>query len=480
MLLPPSLPSAPPAGEAPPRTTPPRSLRRRFAPYAPAPRSAGRLPFIDGLRALALVLVFLNHASGTSAFPSMLAPIARDPHLGLAGHGVKFFFVISGFLITSILVRELDRTGTIDRRAFLLRRARRLLPALLPFVLVVALLRLAGVYAFEPRQLIGALTFTGRLGSWELGHLWSMAVQEQFNVAWALILVLGGRRVASRCAVAAVILVPLARVAHATLYPDGTSLYLGNGASIDTLALGCLLALHRDRLASHRWFNAVVESRWSVPLLYLLAAGSLLIGWRPSVLLRTPLVAAAIVLILERCIRHPDRGLARVVTARGVVYVGSASYSLYLWQQLFLDPTSASWPAAFPVNIAAAVGVGLLSWHLIERPLSAGAFGLSARLGALRSAGASRLAALRRERGPFGPGAGAIPGPLRALSRYGVTGSATNASQRPSGLTARRVMFFTPEIAATGSQSPSSPVWPFQRTIVPCVAESRAPSGVQA
>jgi peptidoglycan/LPS O-acetylase OafA/YrhL len=168
-----------------------------------------------------------------------------------------------------------------------------------------------------------------------------------------------------------VVLVPIARVAHATLHPQVSSLYLGNGASFDTLALGCLLALHRDRLATRRWFNAVAESRCSIPLLYTLAGASVLIGWRPSILLRAPMVAVAIVLILERCIRHPDRGVARMLTRRSAVYVGSASYSLYLWQQLFLNPTSTSWPTAFPVNIVLALAAGLLSWHLIERPLSA-------------------------------------------------------------------------------------------------------------
>ena len=363
-----------PATVSPPRDAPVRPSARETArigaSYSPGPGAPRRLQTVDGLRALGISLVFLNHASGTTGFPAVLAPISRDRHLGLDGHGVKVFFVISGFLITSILLRELDRRGTIDRLAFLRRRAHRLLPALLSFAFAVALLRWIGVYTFAPMQLVGALTFTGRLGSWQLGHLWSLAVQEQFYLAWALILVLGGRRTASLCALAAVILVPVARVVHATLQPDVPSVYLGNGASIDTLALGCLLALHRERLATRAWFNAVVESRGAVPLLYVLGGAAVLIGWRLGVLLRTPLVAAAIVLLLERCIRHPDRGFARLLTTHGAVYVGSASYSLYLWQQLFLNPTSTSWEAAFPVNIVAAIGVGLLSWHLVEQPLA--------------------------------------------------------------------------------------------------------------
>jgi peptidoglycan/LPS O-acetylase OafA/YrhL len=248
------------------------------------------------------------------------------------------------------------------------------------------MLRWMGVYTFAPRQLIAAVTFSGRLGSWELGHLWSMAVQEQFYLAWVAILAIGGRRIASVSAVTVVIAVPFARVVHATLQPEASSLYLGNGASIDTLALGCLLALHRERLATNRWFGAIVESRYSVPLLYLLGSAGVLIGWRPGILLRTPMVTLAIVVLLERCIRHPDRGFAKMLASRGLVYIGSASYSLYLWQQLLLNPTSTSWTAAYPVNIVAAVGVGLLSWHLIERPLSRSGAGSSAGRRALGAA----------------------------------------------------------------------------------------------
>ena len=380
-----------PLGQASPYA-PPRARARSVASYSAIPSSPRRLQTVDGLRAVAICLVFLNHASSAAGFPSPAASISQDPHLGLAGTGVKFFFVISGFLITSILLRELDRSGTVDRMAFLRRRARRLLPTLVAFVAVVGVLRWMGVYAFAPRQLLAAVTFTGRLGSWELGHLWSMAVQEQFYLAWALILVLGGRRLASRCAIGAVILVPIARVVHATLQPDVPFLYLTNGASVDTLALGCLLALHRERLATNRWFNAMVESRWSVPLLYVLGGAAVLIGWRPGVLVRGPLMSVAIVLILEHCVRHPERGFARMLTNRVVVYLGAASYSLYLWQQLFLHPGSTSWSAAFPVNIVLAVGVGLLSWHLIERPM---ATRLASRSSRREAPAAERIAAVR-------------------------------------------------------------------------------------
>ena len=371
--------------------SPTRPSRARFASYSPTASAPHRVESIDGLRALGLLLVFFNHASGTQGMPEWLARLTHDPHLGLAGHGVKFFFVISGFLITSILMRELDRSGTIDIVAFVRRRARRILPGLLAFLLVVGALRLAGLFEFDWRQFVSALTLSGPTGTWELGHLWSMAVQEQFFVAWALLLIVCGRRAASHCAVGVLIVVPTARVVHATLQPDATSIYLTYGASIDTLALGCLLALHRERLASHRWFDGVVESRYWIPLLYMVGAASAIIGWRPSLLVRTPLVAAAIALLLERCIRHPDTGLARLLRARGLVYLGTASYSLYLWQQLFLRPGATAWPTTFPVNVLAALGVGLLFWYLVERPSATGRSGVP--LGDAPSSGMRRFPA---------------------------------------------------------------------------------------
>jgi peptidoglycan/LPS O-acetylase OafA/YrhL len=200
---------------------------------------------------------------------------------------------------------------------------------------------------------------------------------------------------ASRCAAAAVIVLPIARVAHSTL-TDASSLYLTNGASIDTLALGCLLALHRDRLAAHRWFNAAVDSRYLIPVLYVVAAASVLIGWRPSVLLRTPIIGVATLLLIERCIRHPDRGVGRLLATRGLVYLGSASYSVYLWQQLFLNPSSMSWTAAYPANLLAALTIGLLSWHLVEHPRSTIARGLRATVASPAAVFASWTARRRR------------------------------------------------------------------------------------
>ncbi|MEO7856768.1 MAG: acyltransferase [Gemmatimonadaceae bacterium] len=329
-----------------------------------------RLRTVDGLRAFALALVLFNHASNTTGFPSWLAPLTHDPHLGFAGHGVKLFFVISGFLVTSVLLREVERTGAIDGRAFLLRRARRIFPPYFAFVLILGVLRLAGFFEFNARHFLAALTFTGGAGG-ELGHLWSMAVQEQFYLAWPLILIVGGRSIAVYCAIAIVILVPIARVALATLAPETTSVYLTWGASIDTLALGCLLALDRERLAGIRWFNRIVESPCSIPLLYVVAGASLMIGWRPSILLRTPLVSLALVLLLERCLRHSDRGVFRLLNTRWVVYLGSASFSIYLWQQPFLNLFSSPSSASFPANILAGIAAGLISWRLLEQPLAA-------------------------------------------------------------------------------------------------------------
>lgn len=346
--------------------------RWRFAPYSPQAStvSSARLRTVDGLRAFALTLVLFNHASRTTGFPPWLAPLSQDPHLGFAGHGVKLFFVISGFLITSMLLRELQRTGAIDGRAFLLRRARRIFPPYFAFVLILGVLRFAGFFQFESRHFLAALTFTGGAGG-ELGHLWSMAVQEQFYLVWPLILIVGGRSIAGGCALAAVILVPIARVVLATLSPDTTSVYLTYGASIDTLALGCLLALGRERLAGHRWFNRIVDSPWSIPLLYVVAGASVIIGWRPSLLLRTPLVSLAVVLLLERCLRYPDRGVGRLLNMRWIVYLGSASFSIYLWQQPFLDLFSTPSTSSFPANLLVGIAAGLVSWRLLEQPLAA-------------------------------------------------------------------------------------------------------------
>jgi len=136
-------------------------------------------------------MVLYGHAVGTRGFP------IHHRSLGLAESGVRIFFIISGFLITKLLLYELESTGRISLKAFYRRRILRIFPAFYSYWLVMLLLNVSGLLVIPGKDLAYAATYTINYvlhRPWHLGHLWSLAVEEQFYALWPLTLVLLGRR----------------------------------------------------------------------------------------------------------------------------------------------------------------------------------------------------------------------------------------------------------------------------------------------
>jgi peptidoglycan/LPS O-acetylase OafA/YrhL len=150
-----------------------------------------RYQALDGVRAVAIFGVLLSHAMespGMPQYPSWWW------HLGDLGNlGVRIFFVLSGFIITHILLRESARHNRIDLRAFYVRRVFRIIPPLAALMGVVALGMALGYWQVPVRQFLLSLFFLGNypwggVGGWTLGHLWSLAVEEQFYLLWPAVL----------------------------------------------------------------------------------------------------------------------------------------------------------------------------------------------------------------------------------------------------------------------------------------------------
>src|SRR5579862_7766942 len=151
------------------------------------PHSSSRIPSLDGLRAVAVVIVCISHLIG--------GPAAL---LDLGTVGVRVFFVLSGFLITTLLLSEYDRSGTINLPRFYFRRALRIFPASYTYLAIIALAGSLGVIALRRNDLLYGLTYTVNYfmpaSSAFVQHAWSLAVEEQFYLLWPVLLVLAGRR----------------------------------------------------------------------------------------------------------------------------------------------------------------------------------------------------------------------------------------------------------------------------------------------
>jgi len=335
-------------------------------------RNDGRLASLDGLRALSISAVLLGHLAGTRRFPAFLTSVIHNDRVDIAAIGVGVFFVISGFLITGLLIAEHERSGTISLPRFYLRRTLRIFPAYFVYLAVVALLNARGVVDVSRSDFVHAVTYTMNYAphrGWQLGHFWSLATEEQFYLLWPAVVLLAAPRRAFRVAVAVVCLAPLVRLAEGAMLGHAAGDYVGTTfeTTADTIAIGCVLALSRDALWSRPRYRWAVETPWVAPLLLVLAV---LIGlrYRPGILLGTTLASIAFMLVIDRSVRLPKSRFGLILNSPILVYVGTLSYSIYLWQQLFLNRSSTSVLTMFPLNIVFALMAAAASYYLVERP----------------------------------------------------------------------------------------------------------------
>jgi len=327
-----------------------------------------RLPSLDGLRAISISLVLYSHLAGTGGF-------ARQPVFSLhAGNfGVRVFFVISGYLISTLLFSELERTGKISLGKFYFRRAFRIFPAFYATVAVVGALATMGALTLAPGDVAHAMTYTTNyhyVRAWNLGHMWSLAVEEQFYLLWPAALLFFGKRRGLQFAAAFVLLGPAIRIASLKLHLGPEA---GIGESFqtigDSIAAGCLLAGVQSQLRESPRYRAFQDSALFVAV-PLLVFGFAFLSRRPLIdfAVGQTTMNIGIALIVDWAIRHHDGRIGRLLNARPLVFVGTLSYSLYLWQQMFLNRKLAASYTAFPVNILLATAAALVSYYVIEKP----------------------------------------------------------------------------------------------------------------
>jgi peptidoglycan/LPS O-acetylase OafA/YrhL len=350
------------------------------------PTVSGRIPCLDGLRAFSIALVLLAHAAAAPRLTGVWETIYHGIS-PCAATGVNLFFVISGYLITSLLKSEHERTGRIDILSFYYRRTRRIFPTFYSYLLLIAILWAAAAIWITPEQMLRAATFTwnlsrGRLETeapdgWFLFHFWSLAYEEQFYLVWpTLLLVLTARR-AFWFPLAWLLLAPVVRLAIVLArHPDVHDLgFLDLLPSYDFLMIGSLAALWQDsaRFASFpRKLHGAVPFACAFFLLVLApylrhcSFHHLLFGYY-YVVLEPICDGLCITVVLLWLVSHPGSRAGRWLEHPVVVHVGLLSFSLYIWQQLFLTPV---WHVGrmFPWNLVLVFAVAEISYHHVERP----------------------------------------------------------------------------------------------------------------
>ncbi|MEA2157506.1 MAG: hypothetical protein QOE11_3646 [Solirubrobacteraceae bacterium] len=346
------------------------------------PDSAWRLgyvPALDGLRACAVAVVVMLHAG-----------------LGFArggGLGVDVFFVLSGFLITSLLLQEFADHGRLRMKRFYMRRVLRLVPALafmLAFTLLlaaVAPLHLppafdagtvgqAAIIAFLYLSDVTVAFTHENIGP--LLHTWSLSVEEHFYLLWPVALVLMLRRAWSWQRIAAALAIAIVAIAgwRVIVYESGGRLFhvlYSFDTQADHLLAGCLLAVAMPAIAGRLQARRQVLGPVALAAFATLAA---VVVAAPSaqqlVLGGYPLILVSSIVVVSYLVSGPVTGPLRLLESAPFVYVGRLSYAIYLWHYvvfhaLTTEALGTSKPVSIAIRLLLALGLSMLSYHVVEQ-----------------------------------------------------------------------------------------------------------------
>ncbi|HET7102943.1 MAG TPA: acyltransferase [Terracidiphilus sp.] len=322
-----------------------------------------RIAALDGWRGIAILLVVFDHFQD-----SLLGHYAYSwTQTGIAG--VTVFFVLSGYLITSNLLK-----GTIDLKKFYVRRFFRLMPTAWTYL---AFLMLMGFFLGWPfitdRGLLGSLFFYRNFLPLPLdlsGHFWSLSIEEQFYLIWPGVLLLAGVKRAKWLVIAGVIVIAALRLSAWTYY-NGVSAHTQVRA--DALLWGCLLAILLSGPEANRIARLL---RWSfVPAL------AVFLYFALTVHPLSPLPElAAIATMIGFAVTNPRHWSVRLISTRSLAWVGTVSYSVYVWQEFFMQYRSV-WALFVAMPLFA-----IASYYLIERPCNRFGHRITARSAVLADA----------------------------------------------------------------------------------------------
>lgn len=329
------------------------------------------IPSLDGLRAGSIALVIISHSLAYLHGEADRFPSLQLSELGQSG--VDVFFVISGFLITYLLLKEYDGTGAIRLRNFYFRRFFRIFPPFYVFLAVVGILWISGVIRQDVRSFVSAATYTWNYlphaPSWLLGHTWSLSLEEQFYVLWPPCLVLLGKRRSTYLALGVILLSPASRALSYVFAPslrgaEGIMLH----TRLDTIMFGCAMALLWKNARFTRWADKLLHpALFAFSVFYIVIFAPCLSArfearydWTIGYTLRGVVISIVLLYVVRKPISFPGR----VLNLGLIRHVGVISYSLYLWQQMFTGPRA----FLFPLNVVAVFACAELSYLLVERP----------------------------------------------------------------------------------------------------------------
>lgn len=381
--------------------------------------SLARIPSLDGIRAVAILLTIAHHmferyitvtpspvinafnrsADGIGVMfvpdkAAMLHNAVENYALRIAnpiidsfnrsGDGVGIFFVLSGFLITTLLLKEYEQAGKVKLFDFYLRRTFRILPPLYAYIIFfVVFCSYKGLetnWSALQSAVFFYLDYSVHAGFWAVQHTWSLCVEEQFYLLWPLIFLLalywGGKPAAAKTAAALIVVTPLMRVA--TKYSNIPIFFHRENfmlhTRMDALMCGCLLALLTGRPIFETFYNWIAKYWWLMPFYTFFLSGflNLVFGFTYTNSIGLTIDSLCIAFFILWASRNTGSVIGKILNTRVMVAAGILSYSAYIWQTFFIyfdqhatiEPWLCNWPIRFVLIWAAA----LTSYVVVEKP----------------------------------------------------------------------------------------------------------------
>ncbi len=350
-----------------------------------APARLKYMPQLDGLRAFAVVAVMFQHFYGSA--------VGID--LPVGEWGVQLFFVLSGFLITGILLNcrenadfgEANAQRKLQLRQFYIRRALRILPLFYLVVLGAALLNIRPIR----EDLLWHLTYTSNIlvaikGSWPgpASHFWSLAVEEQFYLVWPWLILWLPTKYLRPAILTAIVVAPLSKVVGYAAGLGPIPLFVLTIACLDALGIGALLALYRQQ--KPELFNDLTRDERYNWLGFVAFGGAILscLFWQSHYFVQVAGTLAATLFfawLVHRAAVGFKGAPGRLLTWKPMLYLGQISYGLYIFHKfmtVIVPHVFGALRIPYPTEpvtqavllIAINIAVASCSWYLFERPIN--------------------------------------------------------------------------------------------------------------
>lgn len=339
----------------------------------------------DGIRGLAVIAVVLTHLGVYTTLSDLnLLPKAFIPMIN-GGAGVQAFFVLSGFLITTLLINEFNANGTISIRNFIFRRTYRIFPLYIFFLIVVTLLHVFGQNVTTWKSLSYAYLYAYNfIPKWlytnVLGHTWSLAVEEHFYIVWPTVfLLLFGKHRRALLGLTLTFIVS-APIVNLLLIKAGlaTDYFVERWSFIagSSIAIGCLAAILIGSEQTARQARRLAEPATSLVIGALLYANSFYLtsdSWLVQNAVSSYLRTIGIAIGISWLYFNQVSRLVNLLELRPLKYIGVISYGIYMYQGLFLSTgpyrsVSQTWPPSQEIGLVLLLLSAPLSYHYFEKP----------------------------------------------------------------------------------------------------------------